>query len=221
VGTFLLVFVAAGAVLTDVVNHQSGWIGPALAYGFVVAALITALGPISGGHFNPAVTAGYLLTRRISPALAGAYIVVQALAAVGAAIVLRLVYGQGVSAFGHLGTPTVGYPDAAQAAVLEGVLTFALVLVVFAVSVDQRGTWASLGGLPAGLTVAAAVLLAGPLTGGALNPARWFGPALVNGDWSDAWVYLVGPFAGGALGALLYDALLLRGSSGEPPAVEA
>jgi glycerol uptake facilitator-like aquaporin len=75
--------------------------------------------------------------------------------------------------------------------------------------------------VPAGLTVAAAVLLAGPLTGGALNPARWFGPALVNGDWSDAWVYLVGPFLGGALGALVYDLLLLRGSPGEPPAVEA
>jgi MIP family channel proteins len=221
VGTFLLVFVAAGTVLTQVVSRDSSWVAPALAYGFVVAALITALGHISGGHFNPAVTAGYLVTRRITPALAVAYIVVQAVAAVAAALVLRVVYGQGVSSFAHLGTPAVGYPDAAQAAVLEGVLTFALVLVVFAVSIDRRGTWASLAGLPAGLTVAAAVLMAGPLTGGALNPARWFGPALVNGDWSDAWVYLVGPFLGGALGALVYDLLLLRGSPGEPPAVEA
>jgi aquaporin TIP len=94
--------------------------------------------------------------------------------------------------------------------VIELILTFFLVWVVFATAADPGGTFKSIAGLAIGLTITADILIGGPLTGAAMNPARAFGPELLQRAWSDAWVWYVGPFAGGALAALAYELLYLR-----------
>jgi aquaporin Z len=205
VGVFALVFIAAGALIYGDVT------GAALAYGLVIVVMVSAVGHISGGHFNPAVTLGFVVTRRISTPLALVYWVTQFVAAIAAAALLKwLLPGQiekGVS----LGAPSV-YTDinAGQAVVIEAVLTFFVVWVVFATVVDPRGTFKQVAGLAIGFTIAVGVLFAAKLTGAAMNPARAFGPELLGNHWKDAWVWYLGPFAGAAVAAVLYELLYLR-----------
>jgi aquaporin Z len=206
VGTFALIFVGAGSVafartLTDV----------ALAHGLVIAVFVSAFGFISGGHFNPAVTLGFLVTRRIAPALAVVYWVVQFGAAALAALLLKWVLPGAVQDAAHLGAPTLGSQlGSGQGVVIEAVLTFFLVIVVFATAVDPRGAFKQIAGLAIGFTIALDILMAGELTGAAMNPARAFGPQLVGNHWANGWVWYVGPFAGGVIAATLYELLYLR-----------
>jgi len=209
VGTFALIFVGAGAVLVAAPSLGAGNLEVALAHGLVIAVMASAVGHISGGYFNPAVTLGFLVTGRLSPILAGAYWIAQFVGAVVGAALLKWIFTG--EAQGNLGAPAVGpgiEPEAAL--IIEAILTFFLVWVIFATAADPRGTFKSIAGLAIGLTITFDVLLAGPLTGGAMNPARAFGPELLSNDWNDFWIWYVGPLAGGVLGAIAYEWLYLR-----------
>jgi aquaporin TIP len=206
VGTFALIFVGVGSI----VFSGGQLVGIALAHGLVIAVMASAVGHISGGHFNPAVTFGFVVTRRIDLPLAGVYWVAQLLAATVGALALSFVFPNAVNL--DAGVPQVNEVVALGPAVLaEAIFTFFLVWVVFATAADPGGAFKSIAGLAIGLTITFDVLAGGPLTGAAMNPARAFGPELVQGVWSDWWVYWVGPLLGGGLAALVYDFLYLRG----------
>jgi aquaporin Z len=212
VGTFTLVFVGIGAIAVA----DGGLTGVAFAHGLAIGVMASAVGHISGAHFNPAVTFGFLVTRRIQPALGAVYMATQMLAAIAAALLVRWLLPTGGDAVAA-GTPAVGTGvGALEATVLEAILTFFLVWVIFATAVDPRGTFKSIAGLAIGLTITLDILAAGPLTGAAMNPARAFGPELASSTWSDAWVWYVGPLIGGALAALAYEWLYLRPLAPEP-----
>jgi aquaporin TIP len=212
VGTFALIFVGAGSVafartLTDI----------ALAHGLVIAVFVSALGFVSGGHFNPAVTLGFLVTKRIAPVLALWYFIVQFGAATLGALLLKWVLPAAVENQAHLGAPSLGGGITSGAAVVvEAVLTFFLVFVVFATAVDPRGAFKQIAGLAIGLTITLDILMGGVLTGAMMNPARAFGPQLVANNCSHFWIWYIGPFAGAVIAASLYELLYLRPARPEP-----
>jgi aquaporin TIP len=211
IGTFTLIFAGVGAIAS-----QADLLGVALAHGLAIAVMVSAVGHISGGHFNPAITFGFLITRRIAPSLAGAYIAAQLAGAVLAALALRAVFPSAADL--DAGAPVLNDAVGAGAGVLaEAILTFLLVWVVFATAADPRGSFTSIAGLAIGLTITVDVLAGGPLTGAAMNPARALGPELVQNIWDDFWVYIVGPLLGSAAAALLYDTLYLRPVAPVPP----
>lgn len=215
-GTFALVFFGAGAVCVDFLLRSSGGLGLlaiALAHGLAFAIMVSAVGHISGGHFNPAITIGFWVTKRLSTMDSLAYWGAQLLGAAAAAFLLKLVIPEDVATNVFLGTPELmrDFPRW-SGMTLEAVATFFLVLVVFATVVDERGTFRSIAGFAMGLTITLGILVAGPFTGGALNPARAFGPALASSHWLNWGIYWVGPLAGGFLAGLLYDSLFLRKS---------
>jgi MIP family channel proteins len=209
IGTFALVLFGAGAILQQQMTQAVGITGIAVAHGLAILVFIYAVGHISGGHFNPAVTFGFFVTRRMNVATMLLYWAAQILGAIVAAWILSIAYHNG-AADAHLGAP-VADPSIRPsiAALLEGLAAFMLVTVVFGSAVDPRAP-AGFAGLAIGLTVTANILMGGVLTGMAFNPARAFGPALVAGFWQDQWVYWVGPLLGGGAAGLLYDRFLLK-----------
>jgi aquaporin TIP len=209
-GTFAVIFVAVGAIMAVGPQADAGTLDVALAYGLVIAVMVTAVGHISGGHFNPAVTFGFMLTRRISVLLGVAYWVAQLTGGVLGALLLRWIFPAANRDATHLGAPARHTIALGPALVVEALLTFFLVWVVFATTTDPRSTYSAIAGLAIGLVVVFDSLMGYPLTGAALNPARAFGPELVSNSWTDAWIWYVGPLAGGAIAALLYDELYLR-----------
>jgi len=214
IGTFTLIFVGAGSIIATQGGNLTA-IG--LAHGLAIGVMASAVGHISGGHFNPAVTFGFVVTRRIEARLAATYWFAQLIGAVVAAFMLSWLLPQNQVDAVNLGAPAVGNGiGAGSAVVIEGVLTFFLVWVIFATAADPRGTFASIAGLAIGLTITLDIYIGGVYTGAAMNPARAFGPDLVQNVWSDAWVWWVGPLVGGALAALLYEHLYLRPVSPEP-----
>ena len=206
IGTFALVFIGAGSIgfartLTDI----------ALAHGLVIAVMVSAVGFISGGHFNPAVTLGFVVTKRMAPMLAVVYWIVQFGAATLAALLLKWVLPNAIETQSNLGVPALGGGIGSGAAVVvEAVLTFFLVFVVFATAVDPRGSFQQIAGLAIGFTISLDILMGGVLTGAAMNPARAFGPQLVGGHWAHFWVWYIGPLAGAVIAASLYELLYLR-----------
>ena len=199
IGTFGLVFIAAGAAMVDEISGGGlGIIGNALASGLVVTAMVYATGHISGAHINPAVTLGFALVRRISIRDAGVYWAAQMVGAIVAASLLRLLLGKVSIMGGHAITI-----DPAQAVGVEIALSFFLMFVIMAVSTDKRAVRHA-AAIAIGATVTFDILVGGPLTGGSMNPARTTGPAILAANWQDLWVYWVGPPVGAALAALLY-----------------
>jgi aquaporin TIP len=215
VGTFTLIFVGAGSIIATQGTNLTA-IG--LAHGLAIGVMASAVGHISGGHFNPAVTFGFWVTRRIESHLAAAYWFFQLTGALIAALLLdALLPNQQVDAV-NLGAPAIGNGIGAGAGVvIEGILTFFLVWVIFATAADPRGAFATISGLAIGLTITLDIYIGGAYTGAAMNPARAFGPDLVQNYWTDAWVWWVGPLVGGALAAFAYDRLYLRPLAPEPP----
>jgi MIP family channel proteins len=218
VGTFTFVFVGAGAICADQYLHSSGLttaglLGVALAQGFAFGVMVMALGHISGGHFNPAITIGLWVTKRVSTLDTLAYGASQLAGAVLAAYVLTVVVPEPVWRAVGLGTPDLAADfSRAHGMLLEGLTTFFLVFVVFASSVDPSGIRSKTAGIATGLTVTMNTLAAGPFTGAAMNPARAFGPALVARHWMNHGVYWVGPLIGGVLAAWFYNSFLLKES---------
>lgn len=210
VGTFAFFFIGAGAIVANQYSSgQVGLLGIALAHGLMLSIMITVFGPTSGGHFNPAVTAGFLVTRRISPVLAAIYVLAQLVGGVFAGLALRVIFPTAVWKAAHLGTPDLHAGVSFGTGVLvEAILTFFLVLAVFGTAVDARAP--RIGGFGIGLTVLVDILAGGPLTGASMNPARTFGPALAGGYWSNDLVYWIGPLIGGVVAALLYEYVILR-----------
>jgi MIP family channel proteins len=205
VGTFAFFFIGAGAMVTDTYSHGSvGLLGIAAAHGVMLAIMVSVFGATSGGHFNPAVTAGFLVTRRIAPTLAAIYVVAQLVGGTLAGLALRIIFPEAVWKAAHLGTPNLGSGIGSGTGVLiEAILTAFLLLAVFGTAVDPRAP--KIAGFGIGLTVAVDILLGGPLTGAAMNPARAFGPELAGGYWDNWWVYWIGPLIGGVLAALFYE----------------
>jgi len=203
VGTFTLIFIGGGA---GIVTGRD-IVAVALANGLAIGIMVSNLGHISGGHFNPAITLGFLSTRRITPSLAGLYWLAQFAGATFAALILRWLLK--MPAF--LGAvPHVSIISSGKGMVVEMILTFFLVGTVFATAVDPGGAFKAVAGLTIGLIISIDVFMGGPLTGAAMNPARAFGPELVSGHWPSAWIYYVGPALGGLIAALGYEYLFLR-----------
>ena len=200
IGTFALVFVAVLVVATG-----SGPTPTAMANGLIIVVFVAALGHVSGGHFNPAITLGMYLGKKIDIQGAATYWAAQLVGSlVAALIVLMTTDREAVAA----GTPVIASGvGVAAAIVVEAVATFFLVLVVFGTVVDHRSP-ISVYPFAIGLTVSAGVFAIGPLTGGALNPARGFGPAVVGGEWGGVAAWLIGPLLGGALAWVVYHYVL-------------
>lgn len=205
-GTFALCFIGAGAICTNEWTRGSvGLLGIAIAHGAVLGIMISALGHISGGHFNPAVTLGLLTADKIEVKKALSYIAAQLAGATVGAMLLRFIFPEPVWQAVHLGTPALSAGMMTlEATILEGVLTFFLVLTVFGTAVDPKGAWNAIAGFGIGGVLVFDILVGGPLTGASMNPARSFGPALVSGYWEHHLVYWMGPILGGAVAGLVY-----------------
>ncbi len=214
IGTYCLVFIGAAVVCADSYSAGSiGVVGVALAHGLVLAAIVTALGHVSGAHVNPAVTLAAMMVGEMRPARAGLYVASQLLGAAAAGLTLLVVFGTDVWDPVALGTPQLGVGVAPGTAILvEAVLSFILVLTVLHTSVDHRAP-DSVYGLAIGGVLAAGILVGAPLTGAALNPARAFGPAFAAVAWQSQYVYWLGPAAGAALAALAFSVLRDRGET--------
>jgi MIP family channel proteins len=215
IGTFVLVFSVTLAVSLFVNSQGTGsdWAVVGLVHFLVLFMLVMTIGSISGAHLNPAVTLALLALRKIRPPDAAVYILLQLAGAVAGALMTKFLLIDDLADQQNVGATAVNLSLLGSnfaGVVAEGLGTFFLVWAVVAVAVNPRATrdWA---GLAIGGTLGFAVMIIGPLTGAALNPARWFGPALVAGEWDEAWVYIIGPIAGGVLGGLAYWYLFVEG----------
>jgi len=213
-GTFALIFFGSGAICTDQYLHGAGGLGLlgiALAHGLAIAIMVSALGHISGGHFNPAISIGLWVTKRIGTMEVFLYWAAQLLGGIAAAFLLKAIIPEETWRAVALGTPELVRDfSRLSAMILEAVATFFLVFVVFATAVDERGAFRSIAGFGIGLTITLGFLVIGPLTGAAMNPARAFGPALASNHWTNWGVYWIGPLAGGFLAGLLYESIYLK-----------
>ncbi len=208
-GTFALVFIGTAVVASKTYpDAQFGVLGIAVAHAIVLSVMITATMSISGGHLNPAVTIGLLVARRVPLSTAGAYIVAQLIGGVFASLLVKFIFPIGITKAIALGTPTIANNIMlSQAITVEAVLTFFLVSAVFGTCVNPEAP--KVGGFGVGLVLLFDILVGGPLTGSAVNPARAFGPAMVSGQWVGHAVYWVGPILGGLVAALLWEHVLL------------
>jgi aquaporin TIP len=210
VATFALVLIGAGSVILASAGKLD-LTGVALAHGLVLAIMVSVTAHISGGLVNPAVTIGLWVTGKLRGSKAVAFIVAQMLGAVVAAFLLKYLLPGSVFDLGGGGGAAVDVSIASgKAMLMEAVATFFLVFAVFGTAVDDRGPFSKTAGLTIGLVIAFDILAFGPWTGAAMNPARWFGPALATGEWADWWVWVVGPIAGGVIGAVVYWGAFLR-----------
>jgi MIP family channel proteins len=216
IGTFTLIFIGVGSLCADFYLRNSGQggvglLGIAVAHGLAIGIMVSAVGHISGGHLNPAVTIGFWVTKRLSTTQALSYWIAQLLGATAAAYLLLLIVPDTMRPAG-LGTPDLALDFSRwHGMLLEAAATFFLVFVVFATAADAKGAFSKIAGFAIGLTVTMDILFAGPFTGGAMNPARAFGPALAAHRLigSNQVVYWVGPLLGGVLAGALYDRLFL------------
>jgi aquaporin Z len=197
IGTFTLVFAGTGAiVINDLSGGTVSHVGVAMTFGLVVMAMIYTLGDISGAHLNPAVTLGFFAARRLGGRLVLPYVLSQCAGAVGASLVLLLLFPQ----HGTFGA-TVPAGSGLQSFVLEGLLTCILMFVILVVSTGEKEK-----GIQAGIAVGSVVgleaLFAGPISGASMNPARSLAPALVSGDFESLWIYLLAPVLGALVAVL-------------------
>lgn len=193
----------------------SDLLGNAFASGLFIAAAVGAFIGVSGAHFNPAVTVTMWMFKRIDSASVAAYIVAQILGGILASTLVMFMFGQAGSDVVAGGTPSVGEGFSnVQALIAEGVGTFLLLTVIYGSAVDKRAP----AGAPLfiGLIIVVVIVAIGPITGSALNPARYFGPAIASGKvGSDFWVWIVGPLLGGILAGTVYEKLILTASKDE------
>jgi MIP family channel proteins len=208
IGIFALVFIGGGTIITSpLLAVQAAVVNIAFAHGLILALMVTATMRISG-HLNPAVTAAFLVTRRIEPLMAVVYWIAQFTGATMAALALKALYPPQIVAVTRLGGQTISADvSLLQAISLEAIATFFLVFVVFGTAVDPRAP--KVGGFAIGLTVTTGILAIGPLTGGSMNPARSFGPAVVTQIFEGQTAYWIGPILGAIIAGLLYEKLFM------------
>lgn len=217
IGTFTLCLAGQGAICAQqlIGPGGGGLLTVALAHGLALVVMVSALGAVSGGHFNPAVTFGFVVTGRQSPMSGLIYWVSQLLGALAATALVITLFPDPVWRAVNAGAPALQPNLTAFGGLLaEIVMTFFLVIAVWGTAVDERHP--PLGGLIIGLTVTLDILFGGPLTGAAMNPARAFGATALSGAWSGHWIYWVGPLVGAALAALLYQGLMLERTTERP-----
>ena len=210
VGTFILIFggtaVAVAAILArPTAGAAYDSLAVALAFGLALVAVVAAVGHVSGAHVNPAVTLGMAATKKFPWQFVPHYVGAQLVGAVLAAFATWITFGGPARGQAKLAAtyPAQGVGDF-QAFIVEILITFILVFVVMAVATDDRAP-AAIAPIAVGFALAVGVFIAGPVTGGSVNPARSLGPMLVAGDLTSVWLYILGPIVGGVLGALLYD----------------
>lgn len=208
IGTFTLIFIGAGSILADTLTGgKVGLTGIALAHGIAIATMVSAAGHLSGGHFNPAVTGAFVATGRLPARTGLAYVAAQLVGGLIGAFFLMAAFPEAVRKTAMLGVPALaGGLSSGTGIVIEAILTFFLVFVIFGTAVDARGPRAA-GGLFIGLVIAMDILAGGALTGAAMNPARAFGPAFFAGAWTNQAVYWIGPLLGGVVAGWLYHSV--------------
>lgn len=199
VGTFALIFIGAGSIVAS----GQDIVAVALAHGLAIALLVSALGHVSGGFFNPALTLGLWVTRRLDTLSTVAYIIAQLIGGVLGALALVVLLPDNLRDQVNLGTPLLGGGISfAQGVGIELILTAFLMIAVFGTALDKRGP--SIGGFGIGLVLTMDIIVGGRFTGAAMNPARAFGPAVMDSTWDDHLVYWIGPIIGAVAAALLY-----------------
>ena len=211
IGTFFLVFIGTGAIAAN--NFSGGvvgLVGVAFAFGLTIAMMVSVTARFSGGHINPAVTFGMLVTGKIDGKNAGIYIAAQLLGASTASLLISVLNPNNQLTASNMG---VTMPSEGVGLVtligLEILMTFMLVMVIFSVAVDTKSPFKGIASILIGLTVTACAMAGGTITGASLNPARSFGPALISGYWVNQWAYWIAPITGGILAALFYDKIFL------------
>jgi aquaporin Z len=212
IGTFFLCFAGIAAILstTSTVGGGGGLVAVALAHGLALSIAVSLFADVSGSHFNPAVTSAMLVTGRIGAGRALTYVLSQLAGASLAAVLCHAVFPPAAVSQANLGIPLpAAWATTSTVFTLEFIMTFLLVTAVFGTAVDPRGQAMKLGGFGIGLTVAFDILAAGPVTGASMNPARSFGPALVQGYWNWHALYWAAPLAGGMVAGLLYEHVIL------------
>ncbi|MDE1850515.1 MAG: aquaporin [Candidatus Micrarchaeota archaeon] len=211
VGVFFLVFIGAGAVIASQFAGLGGASLLAIAFGngIALALAVTFAMNISGGHINPAVTIAMLVNKAIKLKEAAVYIVFQLIGAVVAGILLLAVYPAASGIAVNYGVTALGAGvSVVQGIAFEAIMTFILVFTIMGTAVDRRAP--KVAGFGIGLAVFIDVLAGGPFTGAAMNPARWFGPALASGFFANWYVYLIGPIVGAIVAAVIYKHLILK-----------
>lgn len=208
VGTFALIFFGAGTIIA---TQGTDLVAIALAHGLAIGIMVSIMGDVTGGVFNPALQAGLWATGKMTTARSGVYIVAQLAGAAAAAFLLRSFFPEPAFDAVTGGIPAVA-PGLAlgKATLIEATTTFFLMWVVFGTAVDERGPFAKIAGFTIGLTITIDIFATGGLTGAAMNPARWFGPALATGEWANGWVWILGPVAGAIIAAVTYSYVFLR-----------
>jgi aquaporin NIP len=198
IGTYFLVFAGTGAVVINELTKSLTHVGIALTFGLVVMAMIYTFGHISGAHFNPAVTLGFLTTGDIQLREAVLYIVTQVLAAIASSVSLLLMFGN----VANLGA-TLPRFSWQQSFALEFILTFVLMIVILGSAVHGKAN-KSFAGVAIGATVGLEAMFGGPISGASMNPARSIGPALVSGTLEHLWIYIVATILGAMVAAIVY-----------------
>ena len=208
IGTFALIFFGAGAI---VMTGGQNLVAIAFAHGLAIAIMVSIMAHISGGVFNPAIQIALWVTGKMPSARSAVYIVAQMLGALAAALLLKYLVPQPAFDTVNGGIPAVGAGVAiGKAVAIEATLTFFLVWAVFGTAVDDRGPFMKTAGFTIGLVITMDIFMGAQWTGAAMNPARWFGPAVATNDYTNWWVWIVGPIAGGIIAGVAYWYLYLR-----------
>lgn len=216
IGTFTVVFAATGAICADQYLHaagqaNAGTLSYALAYGFAAAAMFSCLAHVSGAHFNPAITIGLWVSKRLGTFHALFYCVAQLLGAACAAYLLSTIIPESAWRPVSLGSTDLA-PDFTRmhGMLLEALLTFFVVFVYSWAGFGSEGGETRFGGFAMGLAIIAGVFVGAPFTGASMNPARTFGPAIAAHHWVNHGVYWVGPLFGGIIATVVYERIFLR-----------
>ena len=219
IGTFFLVLIGTGVAIEATLNQTIAGsplnsLSVAFAFGLVLVVLVNTFGHVSGAHFNPAVSIALAITNKFPWKSVIPYVIAQLLGALFASLALFIIFGSAVRDQTFLGAT---YPSSSisiwAALFIETIATFLLMIVIMAVATDERSDGA-VTGLSIGLALFVGVLFAGTLTGGALNPARALGPMIASGNYSNFWIYIIGPVAGSTGASLIYDKVIKKA---EPP----
>lgn len=211
VGTFFLTFIGAGAILQSTAMGDAGFglLGIALAHGIALSLAVSATMNITGGHINPAVSVSMVLCGKLPAGKLPLYVIAQVAGSAVAALMLKFMFSPEIVAAAGLGTPTpAAGVTMAKVIFVEILLTFVLIVSIWGTAVDKRAP--AIGGFGVGLAVFMDILVGGPITGAAMNPARVLGPAMVGGVWDMHLAYWVGPIIGAILGGLFWKLFILE-----------
>ncbi|KAK3224916.1 hypothetical protein Dsin_004778 [Dipteronia sinensis] len=216
IATLLFVFagvgsaIAYGKLTSDAALDPAGLVAVAVAHALALFVGVAMAANISGGHLNPAVTFGLAIGGNISILTGIFYWIAQCLGSIVACLLLKFVTSESIPTHG-----VASGMNGLEGVVMEIVITFALVYTVYATAADpKRGSLGTIAPIAIGFIVGANILAAGPFSGGSMNPARSFGPAVVSGDFSQIWIYWVGPLVGGGLAGLIYGDIFIGSYSG-------